>query len=96
MRRACDHPAHCLQRFPATAPGGHLGGGRRCPERSSQSETGWLELMEQNLGEEGAARTETNPGCRVSQLARGQLELLALGNLRGVEGIPQSFPGQRG
>lgn len=52
--------------------------------------------MEQNLGEEGAARTETNLGYRVSQLAQGQLELLALGNLRDVEGIPQSFPGQRG
>lgn len=52
--------------------------------------------MEQNLGEEGAARTETNPGYRVSQLAQGQPELLALGNLRDGGGHTSEFPWSEG
>ena len=56
-------------------------------EQSRQNETGWLDLMEQNLGEKRAAWTETSSQCKVRWSA-GQLRLRALGNLRDVGAYP--------
>lgn len=41
-------------------------------EESRQNETGWLDLMEQDLGEERAAWTETSSRCKVSWSAGAQ------------------------
>ena len=41
-------------------------------EQSRQNETGWLDLMEQNLGEKRAAWTETSSQCKVSWSAEAQ------------------------